>query len=198
MLTILTTTNHQQIVEKAIASVDRLDELVTIVTDYKDIQEPTKLVVVNDAVSKPLDWHDTEPPYILPNTEVTEDNLLAVVFSSLGNHQQAFEYLSEDSPLQNEMLVATHIQFGYEINEAPYQNITSKHNQCVVHHYGNYENRFSLEDLQNAYENAIETSENDELKIFTAKHYINLLMDVQEFAKAENLIRSLQPNAISD
>ena len=67
MLTILTRTNHQQIVEKAIALVDRLDELVTIITDYKDIQHPTKLVVVNDDISKPLDWHDTEPPYILPN-----------------------------------------------------------------------------------------------------------------------------------
>jgi hypothetical protein len=198
MLTILTRTNHQQIVEKAIALVDRLDELVTIITDYKDIQHPTKLVVVNDAISKPLDWHDTEPPYILPNINFTESNLLAVVFYTLGNHQKAFEHLSEGNPLYKEMLIATQIQFRYEINEAQYQNIRSKHNQCVIHHYGNYENRFSLEELQNAYEDAIEISENDELKIFTAKHYINLLMDVQEFAKAESLIRSLQPNAISD
>lgn len=198
MLTILTTTNHQQTVENVIASVKRLDELVTIVTNHNNTEYATKLLIVNDVILKPLDWHDSEPPYILPKVDFTENNLLAVIFYSLGNHQKAFEYLTENNYLYNGMLVATHIQFGYEISEVQYQNIASKHNQCVVHHYGNYKNRFSLTALQNAYENAIETSENDELKIFTAKHYINLLMDVQEFAKAENVIRSLQQNAISD
>ena len=200
MLTILTTISHWQDVKNAIASVDRLDELVSIVTNADDVQPSSKWIIVdNNIISKPLDWHDTEPPYIIASENYTDNNLLAFVFYSLGNHQKVFEYTSEGSSLYNNLLTATNIQFGYEISEEEYEDASiMKHNQCIINHYGNYANRVTLEQLAQKYEDAVETSENDELKIFTAKQYINLLIDVQQFSKAEALIHSLENSAISE
>lgn len=199
MLTILTTTDHLKEVESTIASVDRLDELVAVVIDSNDILPSSKFMVVADnTIVKPLDWNDTEPPYIIPKVDFNEDSLLAMVFYSLGNQQKAFEYLNEEHSLYSHLLNATHIQFGYEVSNGQLEHIGLKHNQCVVHHYGNYAQRMSLDELQEAYEDAIETADSDELKIFTAKHYINLLMDVQAFGKAESVIEALLSEAISD
>ncbi|WP_340066420.1 hypothetical protein [Ascidiimonas aurantiaca] len=199
MLTILTTTDHQPEVESTIASVNRLHELVTLVTNDGDIQQASKLIIVdNNTIKKSLDWHDTEPPYLIPPVIFSEYHLLAIIFYSLGNHQEAFEYVPQTSILYKNLLAATNIRFGYEINQELYENISVKHNKCVIHHYGSIANRWSLEQLEKNYEDAIKTAENDELKIFTAKHYINLLMDVQKFSKAEALIHSLLNNAISE
>ncbi|KAB8152629.1 hypothetical protein EZY14_012455 [Kordia sp. TARA_039_SRF] len=200
MLTILTTTNHQHKLESIIQSIHRLDELVQVVTDAKKVQATSKAIVVeNNSIVKPLDWYDSEPPYIIPSQEFTTNNVLALVFYSLGNHQKAFEYLTEKDALYHDLLIATYIQIGYEITEELQAAAKlSKHNTCILHHYGNYANRLSLEALKVSYEEAIEAAEHDELKIFTAKHYVNLLMDVHEFGKAVTLIRSLSPHAISE
>jgi hypothetical protein len=199
MLTILTTTNHQNTIEKIIASVDRLDELVNVVTDDTEVQATSKLMIVeNNTITKPLDWHDSEPPYIFPSQELTQHNVLALIFFSLGNHQKAFEYVTEKSALYHNLLLATYIQLGYEINEEHLAAAKlSKHNTCIVHHYGNYVNRESLDGLKKLYKDAIDTAQDDELKIFTTKHYINLLMDVQEFAEATSMLRALQQHAVS-
>ncbi|AWW28932.1 hypothetical protein DN752_01620 [Echinicola strongylocentroti] len=200
MLTLLTTISHQQNVKNAIASVDRLGELVAIVTINSDIQQPTKLVEVkNNIITKSLDWHDTEPPYIIPSETYTDENLLAIVFYSLGNYQKALEYISENSTLHQNIVIANHIQFEYPISKAQYHAIElSKHNQCIIHHYGNYVNRLQIDEVEKKYQEAIEAAENDELRIFTAKHYTNLLIDTQKFVKAETLIRSLHPTSISE
>lgn len=199
MLSILTTTEDLQAVNAAIASVDRLGELVQVTTDAQAVEPTNKLIVAqNGQVSKALDWYDTEPPYSFPAAAFTPDHLLASVFYSLGNHQKAFEYLTEDSPLFRHLLVATNIQFGYEIGEDLLgETQLCSHNLAVVNHYGNFSNRLALEEVKAAYENAIETAENAEQKVFSVKHFVNLLIDTGEFAQAEELIKSVQDQAIS-
>ena len=117
MLTILTRTDTSQQVEDAVASVNRLDELVTVTIDANIIVDLKTLVVDSDKIIIPLDWYDLEPPYIFPNTPFTKENLLALVFYKIGNHQKAFEFVNEDSALYYHLLIATHLQFGYEISE---------------------------------------------------------------------------------
>ena len=168
MITILTTTNHKNEVEQVIKSVDRLEELVSI--SIENTNDLNLLIVEDNCITKPLDWFDMQPPFILPKVEFTQNNLLAFVFYAIGNHQKAFDYLKEDTEVYNTILAATKIQFGYEISEDLYQNISnSKHNLCVVHQYGNYENRFHISELMQAYEDAIHSAEDIELKAFSAK-----------------------------
>ena len=75
MLTILTTTEAIQKVQDAVASVDRLDELVTITEDATTIKDLKTLVVDANEITISLDWYDLEPPYVFPNTPLNRENL---------------------------------------------------------------------------------------------------------------------------
>src|SRR6056297_824323 len=105
MLTILTTTDTKQSVQDAIASVDRLDELVTITQDSNAIEDLKTLVVDSDEITIPLDWYDLEPPYAFPVTPLNRENLLALVFYKLGNQQKSFEFVSEEYPIYHHLSI---------------------------------------------------------------------------------------------
>lgn len=81
MLTILTTTNTKETIETAIQSIERLNELVDVVTDENQLPKANKILVVSEkGISASLDWNDTEPPYLFPEIEFSKENLLAMVF----------------------------------------------------------------------------------------------------------------------
>ncbi|MGH1387475.1 hypothetical protein [Kordia sp.] len=198
MITILTTTNYNTPISKVIESIERLNELVTVVSNTEDIDHTTKLLIIeDDLISTTLDWHDTEPPYVFPKVDYSDNNLLALLFYKLGNQQKAFEFISEEDNLYNHLLTATHLQFGYDISEEMFSKTEAVHNQCIIQHYGNVANRCNAEQLKHLYNEAIKSASNDEIKIFTAKHYGNLLLDGNAFKETEQLIRSLQDKAIS-
>ena len=200
MLTILTTTDYKLQIEKAIASVDRLAELVELKTDSKDISATNKILVVNSTIKAPLNWSDDAPPYVLLEVAFSEKNFLAHVFLKLGNHQKAFEYLKEDDNLYMDFLIATHLQFGYEISDGmlTYLQQHSLHNLAIVLHYGNLKPQIDFSKLQQYYVEAIAQSENDEIKLFSGKHYINLLLDANRYEEAKLLAISLRDRAISE
>lgn len=199
MITILTTTNYINPITEAVKTVDRLHELVAVVTETDSIETASKLLIVdNDTIGLGIDWFDTEPPYIIPNVVYSSENLLALVFYKLGNHQKAFEFISEENTLFPHLLIATQLQFGYEISEELYSKATLPHNKCVIQHYGNIASSCSEEALKTMYETAIEIAENEEIKLYTAKHYSNLLIDGNAFQEAEILLRSLKRKAISE
>lgn len=197
MLTILTTIEKRQFVEDSIDTVDRLHELVDVTITHLELSNSTKLLVVDDTISLSIDWNDTIPPYLIQEVELTQSNLLSVIFFGLGNHQKAFDYLSDKSLLYHDLLIATQLQFNYEIRIEQYDKIQLKHNQCIVNHYGNYQDKSPLESLITDYEDAIKTTDNYELKVYTAKHYINLLIDIHHYSKAEAIIHELYEFAIS-
>jgi len=178
MLTILTTTESSQKIRDAIASVERLDELVSITEDADTIKDLKILVVNSDTITIPLDWYDLEPPYVFPNTPLNRENLLALIFYKLGNQQKAFEYISEEYPIYHHLLIATHLQFGYEISSEMVEFCynTSRHNNAK----------------------ALSKAENDEVKVFTAKHYLNLLLDSGELKEAKQVAEQQLSVAISE
>jgi len=200
MLTILTTTDTNQKVQKAIASVDRLDELVSITKDAETIKDLKTLVVDSDEITILLDWYDLEPPYVFPTTPFNRENLLALVFYKLGNHQKAFEFVSEEYPIYHHILIATHLHFGYEISSGmvDFCYNTSPHNNAVLSYYGIVENPKSNGELKKMFSEALSKAENDEVKVFTAKHYLNLLLDSGELQEAKILVEELKTIAISD
>ena len=200
MLTILTTTETRQEVQEAIASVDRLDELVTVAQDVDTFSDLKTLVVDSDMVNVPLDWYDLEPPYVFPPVPFSQENLLALVFYKLGNQQKAFEYLVESSELYHHLLIATHLQFGYEISSEllVFAKETSLHNLAILHYYGVLQNPEVYNTLKTRFEKAIENAENDEVRVFTAKHYVNILLDVGELTEAKKIIEEHAAIAISE
>ncbi|MEP3210872.1 MAG: hypothetical protein ABJN95_16915 [Maribacter sp.] len=200
MLTILTTTNDHNKVQEAIASVDRLDELVTITEDSETIKDLKTLVVDTDEISIPLDWYDMEPPYAFPTTPFNRENLLALVFYKLGNQQKSFEFVSEEYPIYHHLLIATHLQFGYEISTGmvDFCYNTSPHNHAILNYYGVVENPLNHEELKNLFSHAVAKAENDEIRVFSAKHYLNLLLDAGELQTAKELAEEQAAIVISE
>ena len=200
MLTILTTTEHREQVETAIRSIDRLEELVTVVTKAKGVADLKTLVISDAAVLPSFDWYDLEPPYVIPKVDLSHEHLLALIFIKLGNHQKAFEYVDEDSEIFNHLLIASHLQFGYEISPEmlEFAKRTSPHNYAVVHYYGNLSQDIRRNEIKQAFQFAIENAENDELRIFSLKHYLNLLLDLEEVDEGIRLIEKHGKLAISE
>lgn len=200
MLTILTTTSAHKKVQDAIASVDRLDELVSITEDSDAINDLKTLVVDADEISIPLDWYDMEPPYAFPTTPFNKENLLALVFYKLGNQQKSFEFVSEEYPIYHHLLIATHLQFGYEISPGmvDFCYNTSPHNHAILNYYGVVENPLNHKELKSLFSHAIEKAENDEIKVFSAKHYLNLLLDAGELDTAKAFAEEQAAIAISE
>ena len=200
MLTILTTTESKQKVQDAIASVDRLDELVSITEDSSVIKDLKTLVVGADKITIPLDWYDLKPPYVFPDTPLNRENLLALVFYKLGNQQKSFEFVSEEYPIYHHLLIATHLQFGYEISAGmvDFCYNTSPHNSAILSFYGVVENPKSNNELKKDFAEALSKAENDEVKVFTAKHYLNLLLDSGELQEAKQVAEKQLAIAISE
>ncbi len=200
MLTILTTIDKKQPVQDAIASVDRLHELVTVTQDASSIQDVKALVVDTNDITIPLDWYDLEPPYVFPAIPFSTDYLLALVFYKLGNHQKSFEYVVESSPIYYHLLIATHLHFGYELSDSMVNFCynTSPHNHAILNYYGVVENPLTNEALKAVFVDAIAKSKNDENKVFTGKHLLNLLLDAGELDEAKQLVQEHSEIAISD
>ena len=200
MLTILTTTDINQDVQAAIASVERLDELVTLTQDSSSIEDLKTLVVGANEITIPLDWYDLEPPYAFPITPFNRENLLALVFYKLGNQQKSFEFVSEEYPIYHHLLIATHLQFGYEISTGmvDFCYNTSPHNHAILNYYGVVENPLNHNELKNLFSHALDDAENDEVRVFSAKHYLNLLLDTGELQTAKSIAEAQSAIAISD
>lgn len=192
MITILTTTKHTSEVETYITSIERLNEIVYI-SETEANKFPVRLKIIENNIKININWEDETPPYRFPPMPLTRENLLALTYFHLGNHQKAFEFINKNNPLYHHLLLATNLQLGYFIEEKIIEKNKNKHNQCIIQHYGNIENRWNYETLCNAYELAIQNETDPQDRAFTLKHYSNLLLDVSAFAKAEkHLISQLK------
>ncbi|MBQ0732879.1 hypothetical protein [Aquimarina celericrescens] len=201
MLTILTTTNHKNQILGSISSVERLDELVHVVEYTDKPKSSSKILIIQDNYIKlPLDWYDTLPPYIIPPVSFTNNNLLALIFFKIGNHQKAFEYLSGQEELYQHLHIIIALKFGYDITKEmiAFVSLKSWHNTAIVSHYGYLDNSLGYTEVKKRYQDALTYAENDELKLFTAKHYLNLLLDVSEYKETEKMARSFKEMAMSE
>jgi len=199
MISILTTTKYKHRISKIIDSVNRLSELIYLVDRGELIAETSKIILVeNDVIIIPVDWFEREPPFIFQNIPFNSENLLAIIFYKLGNHQKAFEFVKENDSVYNELLTATYLQFGYEISEEMFSKLDRLHNKCIVEHYGKYISSDKKFELSDQYQQAIDIAKNPEIKAFTVKHYCDLLLDSGSFKEAELLLRSNIEKNISE
>lgn len=200
MITILTTTDSFLQIESCINTIERLNELVVITTD-EALNSAHKLIKVeNDAIFLGIDWNDTEPPYLFPTSPFTDNNLLALVFYKLGNHQKAFEFVSEQDELHQHLLILANLLYDYTITNEQIQFLenTSTHNLAIVYNFGIISSPVDKKTIQNAYEAALINAETNSLKLFSIKQYVNFLLDYGFYSDAEILTRSVQQIAVSE
>ncbi|MEM9142929.1 MAG: hypothetical protein AAGA86_08080, partial [Bacteroidota bacterium] len=200
MLSISVATEHESTVIRSISAVSRLSELVTVTPCGTPIVEDRQLLVQTHKIHCPLDWNDIGPPFLFSETDLTENNLLALVFYKLGNHQRAFQYLEEGTPLYWEMRIATHLQFGYEITDSMLRWLKKHrpHNLAIVRHYGNLAQKEGVFELAMVYQEALSAARDDEELVFSAKHFMNHLLDIGEAGHVVELARALLEKPISE
>ena len=196
MLTISTTIDYLPAVQETIQQVDRLHELVTVIHDAKNPDFGTGISVLQDEIMLAFDWHDDGPPYIIPRTTYTPENLLALIFHSLGNHQKALEIVKTGETLHQHLLIATHLQYGYELEAhmLDFMAQTSAHNHAIAHYYGAVAHGLDYDALKKAFQLAMATAHDKESKVFTTKHYVNMLLDAGELKDAALLVKDPQAN----
>ncbi len=192
MITILTTTKHSTKVKDIINGIDRLNELVLVTTNEPDSANSKIIQIKGNSIHLPLDWYDTEPPYIIPPVDFSDKNLLAIVFLKLGNHQKAFEFVTENGSLYHHLYIITNLIYGYPIsdNQIIFLEKTSLHNLAIVYNFGNTKPVMEDNLLYNIYNDAIHNAIDERIKLFTIKHYVNFLLDSNLTAEAIKLINS--------
>ncbi|MCF6224379.1 MAG: hypothetical protein L3J34_11715 [Flavobacteriaceae bacterium] len=200
MISILTTTNHFLQIKSCINAIERLNELVVITKGEGNKPSGKIIKVENGSILPIIDWNNTEPPYLFPIIPFSENNLLALIFYKLGNPQKAFEYVSEENELYQHLLVIANLQYGYAITNEQIQFLekTSNHNLAIVYNFGIVNPVIGNNMLQNIYEEAIKKGKTNTEKLFSVKHYVNLLLDSGLHKDAEKLIKSVKNMAVSD
>lgn len=202
MITILTTTSFREQIQGYIQSIDQLDDLLTIRSmEEARVDITDRLLVVTDGkILMEIDWFDNEPPYLFPDLPLTRDNFLALIFFKLGNHQRAFEFVEQGSELYNHLLIASFIQLGQLIEDEfiLFAEHTSAHNHAIVLHYGQHSISLEAEELISKYRIALGKSPNDEIKLFTAKHFLDLLLDLGEYQSVLSELPKFLEVAISE
>ncbi|MEO0902146.1 MAG: hypothetical protein AAFY00_09025, partial [Bacteroidota bacterium] len=74
--------------------------------DYKSLEKSDKVLHVEQReISSTIDWFDTEPPYLFPAVELSEGNVLSLLFYKIGNEQQAFQYITESDKIYRHLLL---------------------------------------------------------------------------------------------
>ncbi len=213
MFSIFATTERINEIHEIIASEDRLSELIEVVDSMEKVPESSGncLIVNAKGILPPIDWHNVSPPYLLANPlPFSKEVLLGLVFSKLGNGEKGWEYLEQYPVMQFETGLMTRLQFGYQIElqelvelrkaitGSDFDQYRMAHNDAIIRHYGFLDQQVSFEEVQKHYEQALELAPNVEYQAFTTKHYATLLLDVEELAKATQLLETTIEAAISE
>ncbi|MCU0427370.1 MAG: hypothetical protein MUF71_17275 [Candidatus Kapabacteria bacterium] len=163
-------------VRSIIASVDRLDEVVTVEeisprmfaeshseSGSSAVALPS-LLVDESGIRHTLDWANATPPYLLPDCIALQtETLLACVFARLGNWEQVHALLANQhtelyaefdvvNRLQNAIPLAPvlkphHIRFADD-TKPEFEQYRQLHNAAITLHYGTYSNADSSDDSE--------------------------------------------------
>ena len=209
MFSIFASTDQLPALQAIIDSEFRLNEIVSVKEMPSIGEEITNrfLVVRDHEIFIPIDWANEAPPYILPYPlELSAQNLLAVVYTKLGNYEKAYE-LAEINPfLLRDIDTLNCLQHGVQvrITEEPFTKLPSFemyrywHNTAVMAHYGELTHFVHYVTIKKYYQKALETAPDDEWRAFTGKHYASLLLDADELGEAAQLLHQCRDMAISD
>ena len=208
MLSIFATTEYHERLQQIIAKEHRLDELVDIVDllENRPIPSANVILIKNGAIAFPIDWFNTQPPFLLPETiELSEQHLLGIIFSKLNNLEKTQEYLQKNHPsFLNELSFIDRLKQNILIdpNElsshySPFEEYRLMHNQAIVRYYAATPENFDLEKTIYFFEEAIKSAPNEEYAAYTARQFSLLFIDLQQARKAEELLASLNQSELS-
>lgn len=187
-----------QLLRDIIATQPRLDELVSFRDALEERPLPTGAAIMINAqgICFPLDWHNFQPPYLLPEYTLFQDEiLLAFVYFKLGNAEMAFRLLQPHGAIRAELAFIHQLKNGFETDPATltvetYQDFDDyrlMHNHAVVRHYGMPASPEADEKIHYYYNAAMDAAPNDEYQAFSARHYVSFLIDQQAFALAQKI-----------
>ncbi|MEM6321941.1 MAG: hypothetical protein AAF960_30055, partial [Bacteroidota bacterium] len=202
-----TTKFHTQL-DQIIQQEDRLSELVDIydILSKRPTPSANTILIKNGAIAFPIDWYNVQPPFLLPETvELTEANLLAVIFSKLNNYEKAYAYLQTANPsLFVELDFINRLQQGISIDPreltthySPFEEYRLMHNQAILRYYGATPDNFDLEKTIYFFQEAIKTAPNEEYAAYSARQFALLQIDLQKPTQAVDLLESVDPTNLS-
>lgn len=209
MLSIFAKTEHHSQLHEIINKEDRLEELVTVVDllEKRPTSSADVLVIRNGEIGFTLDWVNTQPPFLLPETiALEESNLLGILFAKLNNYEKSYHYLQQSNPaLFKELDFINRLQQGAAIdpNElsaqySPFEEYRLMHNNAVIRHYAAAPEKFNVETTAYFYEEAMKSAPTDEHAAFTARQYALLLIDLAQAEGAARLLEEMKQQQLSE
>jgi tetratricopeptide (TPR) repeat protein len=209
MIRIYNTETHIPALRDIIATEYRLDELVDIVDLLDARPEPSgwnMLVRKDGQIGQPIDWHNTQPPYVFPEAiPLNAQHLLGLIFLKLGNLEKAGDYLQHNPVLHNEADIFQHLRDGQPVDPhrlttgyEPFEEYRLCHNTAVLMHYAATEQNFDPDKTAYFYEEALKSAPNGEYQAYTARHFAQFLLDISQTDAAMQLVQDALNYALSD
>lgn len=208
MIYIYTAVQNKDQVLSIIQTQPRMEELVSVkdFMEEKPINSGNVIIINANGISFPVDWYNVDPPYLLPEFIMANDNiLLGIIYQKLGNHQAAKNFLRDHGALWSELENMISLKNGTEISPDTltvetyhdFDDYRLMHNHAIVRHYSMQWTDDVKDKIQYYYNAAIDSAPNDEYVAFTAKHYVGFLMDIRDYILAEKVINDTLQRAIS-
>ena len=208
MLSIFATTEHHKQLHETLGKENRLNELVEIhdFLETRPVPSANSILIKNGEIAFPIDWFNVQPPFLLPETiDLTEENLLGVIFSKLNNFEKTYSYLKDSNPsFLKELDFINRLQQSIPIdpNEltshySPFEEYRLMHNQAILRYYAATSENFDLEKTIYFFEEAIKCSPSEEHAAFTTRQLGLMIIDLQQPSKAAEILESIDQQNIS-
>ncbi|MCH2081399.1 MAG: hypothetical protein MK226_03355 [Saprospiraceae bacterium] len=199
MLSIFATTDYHSRLYDIIKIEPRLDELVSVIDSLKEYPEASanSILIKNGEIGFALDWHNKQPPFLLPEKiELSESNLLGIIFAKLNNYEKAYEYLHPTNPsLFTELDFINRLQQGLPISSnelishyTPFEEYRLMHNNAILRHYSTSTEQFDAYQTAYFYEEAMKSAPIEELGAFSARQYALLCIDLEHANNAAQIL----------
>jgi tetratricopeptide (TPR) repeat protein len=192
MILISVLTNNIEYVNSIINKEYRLAELITVVPT---INEVANIVIDNNAISTLPDWKNVQPPILMPATSFSENNLLGIIYTKLGNFEKAYPLLSSNEAVFKALELLNMLQNNVTISSLNFEEKSPEyfdlHNNAIALHYGFIQEQISFEIVENYYKSALLNANDINCKAFTAKNYALFLLDTGLPKDAESILINL-------
>lgn len=208
MLSIFVSTKSQDLVNDAIDSQERLDELVTTynLLEHAPTNSMYSIICTSDEIKFPIDWRNDGAPFILPEfLELTQENLLGAIYAKLGNASKAIELLAGSHSVWVEFELINRLNRGETVDPeelpstySPFDEYRLMHNHAVVRMYNNTAlDEKAVNEAVYFFAEAIKAAPNDEYQTFTVHQLTQMLADAGHIARAEGILVSLLERDLS-
>lgn len=199
MISVFVETNREKEVVDIIRSVERLDELVNINPQLDMvIQEDHIINIENGIIRNTLDWLNAGPPLLFPSDiPLSKDNLLSLIFLSLGNFEMTFQYTSNPNVLSFSKNYVSLLQ-GDEGEVSDGDNYTAFHNNAICKYYSPSFQQSDIADIDLLFTSALSKSDFPDDKAFTTLQYASFLLDTGRNVEAEERIQRALSLSLSD